>query len=79
MEEKDNHQLLQIFMSYKGRIFSSLLGIVTGILVLCLGWIKALSFVICVLAGYLLGKKIDSGGEIRLPRLTRFFQRRRFQ
>ncbi|NLY91187.1 MAG: DUF2273 domain-containing protein [Firmicutes bacterium] len=79
MEEKDNHQLLKVLMTYKGRIFSSLLGIVTGILVLCLGWIKALSFLFCVLTGYLLGRKIDSGSELRLPRLTRFFQRRRFQ
>ncbi len=79
MEEKDNHQLLRVLMAYKGRIFSSALGIVTGILVLRLGWIKALSFLICVLAGYLVGRKIDGGSELRLPKLTRFFQRRRFK
>ena len=79
MEDKDNHQLLKVFMTYKGRIFSSVLGIVTGILVLCLGWIKALSFLFCVLVGYFVGRKVDNGSELRLPRLTRFFQKRRFQ
>jgi len=77
MAEKDNHQLLQLFITYKGRIFSTVLGVVTGILVLCLGWIKALSFAFCVLVGYWVGKKFDSGSEIKLPKLRGFFQRRR--
>jgi uncharacterized membrane protein len=78
MEEKDNHQLFKVFLTYKGRIFSSILGIVTGLLVLALGWIKALSFLLCVLVGYAVGKKLDDGGELKLPRLRSFFQRRRF-
>lgn len=77
MSEKDNHQLLQLFLTYKGRIFSSALGVVTGILVLCLGWIKALSFAFCVWVGYLVGKRFDSGEELRLPKLRGLFQRRR--
>ena len=79
MDEHGNHQLSKLLMTYKGRIFSSILGIVTGILVLCLGWIKALSFLFCVLVGYYVGRKFDSGSELRLPKLTRFLQRRRFR
>ncbi|HHW11792.1 MAG TPA: DUF2273 domain-containing protein [Firmicutes bacterium] len=77
MTEKDNNQLLQLFLTYKGRIFSSALGIVTGILVLCLGWIKALSFAFCVLVGYTLGKRFDRGDELKLPKLRGLFQKRR--
>ncbi len=79
MEGKDNHQLFKVFLTYKGRIFSSVLGVVTGILVLWLGWIKALSFLLCVLVGYGVGKKLDGGGEIKLPWLRNIFQKRRFR
>ena len=58
MSEKDNHQLLQLFLTYKGRIFSSALGVVTGILVLWLGWIKALSFCLLCLGRVSGGEKI---------------------
>lgn len=78
MEERDNHQLFKLFLTYKGRIFSSALGVVTGLLVLWLGWIKALSFLFCVMAGYFVGKKLDSGNELKLPKLTKFLRRRRF-
>jgi len=49
----------EYFFQYKGRIFGTLFGLIIGIFVITLGWIKAMYFFVCVVGGYLLGKRID--------------------
>ena len=78
MEEKTDHQLLTLLVAYKGRIFCSALGFLTRIFVLWLGWIKALSFLFCVVVGYYVGKKADGGNNI-LTKIKELFYRRRFK
>lgn len=50
---------------YKGRILGSIVGLITGLLWACLGFWRAAAFLLCVVAGYFLGKKIDQRGSIR--------------
>lgn len=52
-------RVVEYFFQYKGRIFGTLLGLIVGILVITLGWLKALYFLVCVGGGYFVGKKID--------------------
>lgn len=62
MEDKTD-RLIKVLAIYKSRIFGTILGLITGILVIGLGWIKALSFLFCVLVGFFAGKKADGEGE----------------
>ena len=50
---------------YRGRVFGSLIGLCCGILWVFMGFWKALAFMICLLLGYFLGKRIDERGSLR--------------
>lgn len=50
---------------YKGRIFGSLVGFIAGLLWVFLGFWRALAFILCIMIGYYLGKKIDQRVSLR--------------
>ncbi len=52
-------------LEYRGRIFGSLIGLIAGLLWAFLGFWKAVAFLICIFAGFYLGKKIDQRGSIK--------------
>lgn len=78
MEEKTDHQLLTLLLTYKGRICCTVLGVLTGIFVLWLGWVKALSFLLCVVVGYIVGKKADGESDF-ISKFKSYFYRQRFK
>jgi len=53
-------RLLDMLLKNKGRVFGTVLGIVTGALVIKYGWLQAVYFIFCVGTGYYLGKRVDS-------------------
>lgn len=63
---------IEYFLQYKGRIFGTLLGFIVGILVITLGWLKAIYFLICVGGGYFVGKRID-GKENLFQQIKKVF------
>ncbi len=65
-------RLLDMLLQNKGRVFGTLLGIVTGALVIKYGWLRAVYFIFCVGAGYYLGKRVD-GRESLLQLLKKMF------
>jgi uncharacterized membrane protein len=50
---------------FKGRILGSLVGFITGLLWVFFGFWRALAFILCVMIGFYLGKKIDQQGSLR--------------
>ncbi len=64
MEANYKEQLIKI-AGYRGRIIGSLIGLIAGLLWVFLSFWKALVFVICILCGYYLGKRIDERGSFR--------------
>lgn len=62
MEDKTD-RFFKVLAMYKSRIFGTILGLIIGILVIGFGWIKALSFLFCVLVGYFFGKRADGEGD----------------
>lgn len=63
---------IEYLLQYKGRIVGTLLGLITGILVITLGWLKAIYFLICVSGGYFVGKRID-GKENLFQQIKKVF------
>lgn len=63
---------IDYFLQYKGRIVGTLLGFITSILVVTLGWLKAIYFLICVSGGYFVGKRID-GKENLFQQIKKVF------
>ena len=52
-------------ITYKGRIIGSLVGLIAGLLWAFLGFWRAIAFLICVILGFFIDKKIDERGSIR--------------
>ncbi len=50
---------------FKGRILGSLVGCTAGLLWIFVGFWRMLAFVLCIMAGFYLGKKIDERGSLR--------------
>lgn len=50
---------------YKGRIIGSLVGFFAGTLWVFLGFWRAMAFILCIVAGYYLGKKVDQRFSVR--------------
>ncbi len=78
MEERPDHQLLTLLLTYKGRICWTALGFLTGLFVLWLGWLKALSFLLCVVVGYTVGRKAD-GEENYISKIKNYLFRQRLK
>jgi uncharacterized membrane protein len=50
---------------YKGRILCSLVGFVAGLLWVFMGFWRTVAFILCIIIGYYLGKKIDQRFSVR--------------
>lgn len=60
-----NSKLLEeIWQRHSGKILGMSLGFVFGILVLTFGFFRSLFVVVCVMAGYVVGKRIDQKEDI---------------
>jgi uncharacterized membrane protein len=56
---EDLKALLKDLVSYQGRILGGVIGFMAGLLWAFLGFGRALAFVLCILLGYYIGKRID--------------------
>lgn len=56
--------LTDIWQNYRGRLLCSLFGLFVGIVVLLLGFFKALFLLICIGAGFFLGNKLDKKEDL---------------
>jgi uncharacterized membrane protein len=56
---EDLKTLLKDLVSYQGRILGGVIGFMAGLLWAFLGFGRALAFVLCILLGYFIGKRID--------------------
>lgn len=52
--------LLNIFANNKGKVIGSIIGFIISILLLTIGFFRTLLIVICVSAGYYIGKQVDN-------------------
>lgn len=52
-------ELLLYFQKYKGRIIGIVLGLIIGWMILHYGWLATIFWVVCIVLGYLAGKRID--------------------
>jgi uncharacterized membrane protein len=50
---------------YKGRILGTIVGFIAGLIWVFLGFWRAIAFILCVVVGFYLGKKIDQRGSLR--------------
>jgi uncharacterized membrane protein len=57
---EDFKTLLKDLVGYQGRILGGVIGFVAGLLWAFLGFGRALAFVLCILLGYFVGKRIDN-------------------
>lgn len=63
-----NEFLKEIFpkiAGYKGRILGSLVGFIAGLLWVFLGFWRAVAFILSIIIGYYIGKKIDQRFSLR--------------
>jgi uncharacterized membrane protein len=56
---EDFKALLKSLVSYQGRILGGIIGFMAGLLWAFLGFGRAFAFVLCILLGYYIGKRID--------------------
>lgn len=60
-----NSKLLEeIWQNHSGKLLGVLLGFLFGILVITFGFFRTLFVVFCVIAGYVVGKRIDQKEDI---------------
>lgn len=56
--------VLEILEHHRGKLLGVILGLIAGMLVVAYGFWKALFIIICITAGYFLGKNIDESGRL---------------
>jgi uncharacterized membrane protein len=62
---KSFSEILQYLLeNHLGKVLGLLLGLVIGVLIILVGFWKSMFIVICVAAGYFLGKRFDEDGNI---------------
>ncbi|HWR39399.1 MAG TPA: DUF2273 domain-containing protein [Patescibacteria group bacterium] len=60
-----NMELLrEVWQQHSGKITGSLLGLIAGVMVITLGFFQALFIMVCAVAGYVVGKRIDEKEDI---------------
>ncbi len=57
--------LTWLITNHLGKLTGSLAGLLFGILVVTLGIVKAIFVIICLVAGYIIGKRADDAGSWR--------------
>ncbi len=60
----DSKLLGEIWQQHSGKILGVLFGFVFGILVIVFGFFSTLFVALCVVAGYIVGKRIDEKEDI---------------
>ena len=56
--------LQNLWENYRGRLVGSLFGLAIGAMFLILGFFQTIFLLICITAGYLLGKRIDNKEDL---------------
>lgn len=57
--------ILEYIKSNIGKTIGTILGFLTALLIITIGFIKTFLIAICTLFGYIIGKKIDNGENIK--------------
>jgi uncharacterized membrane protein len=60
----DRNLLEEIWQSHGGKILGCSVGFIIGILVLMLGFFQTLFVLFCVIAGFMVGKRIDEKEDL---------------
>ncbi|MBP2653005.1 MAG: hypothetical protein H6Q73_574 [Firmicutes bacterium] len=60
----DRKVLEEIWQQHSGKIIGGFLGFALGILIICFGFFRTIFVLICVIAGYVIGKRIDEKEDI---------------
>jgi len=56
--------LQNLWENYRGRLVGSSFGLIIGAMFLILGFFRTIFLLICITAGYLLGKRIDNKEDL---------------
>lgn len=67
-------QFLNYVNSNKGKSLGTFFGIIVSIMILSLGFFKALFIILCASLGYVIGDKIDEGENLKDLFLKIFFK-----
>lgn len=60
-----NRELLEeIWQNHSGKIVGVFVGFLTGVLIILLGFFQTLFVLLCVIAGYVVGKRIDEKEDL---------------
>ncbi|MBP2649333.1 MAG: hypothetical protein H6Q74_158 [Firmicutes bacterium] len=60
----DRNLLKDLWQQHSGKIIGGLTGLILGVLIICFGFFRTLFVLICVIAGYIVGKRIDEKEDI---------------
>ncbi|MBP2642269.1 MAG: hypothetical protein H6Q67_156 [Firmicutes bacterium] len=53
-----------VWQQHSGKILGVLTGLILGVLIICFGFFRTLFVLVCVIAGYVVGKRIDEKEDI---------------
>lgn len=56
--------LLEIWQQHSGKIIGVTLGFILGVLIISFGFFRTLFITLCVIAGFVIGKRIDEKEDI---------------
>lgn len=57
--------LHELWVEHRGKILGGIFGLIIGIIIIAMGFLKALFVILCTLVGYYIGKSIDNKEDIR--------------
>lgn len=60
----DRQLLEEIWQQHSGKIVGVTIGFILGVLILIFGFFQTLFVLLCVIAGYIVGKRIDEKEDI---------------
>ena len=60
----DSLLLQEIWRAHSGKIIGLLVGFVTGLMIIAIGFFQALFVLICMIVGYVVGKRIDDKEDL---------------
>ena len=56
--------LRQIWQAHSGKIVGLMVGFFVGLMIIIIGFFQALFIIFCMVAGYLIGKRLDDKEDI---------------
>lgn len=57
--------LRELWLDHRGEIIGGITGLIVGIIIIALGFFKALFVIFCTILGYYIGKNADKKEDIR--------------